>query len=92
MVQEGLRTRGWTEKELSEHPKRDKAKVKLARQLRGQTTMTLRWIANGCGWDIGAAPPTPSARNNDENMSLSSLNPFMGRYVWQDFPRQIPLL
>jgi hypothetical protein len=31
---------------LSERPKGDKAKVKLARQLREQTTMTLRWIAD----------------------------------------------
>jgi len=31
---------------LPERPKGDKGKVKLARRLRTQTTMTLRWIAD----------------------------------------------
>jgi putative transposase len=46
LVKEGLGALGWTEKELSEKAKGDKGKVKLARQLRAETTMTLRWIAD----------------------------------------------
>ena len=36
---------GWTEMGLSSRRKGDKGKVKLARRLRAETTMTLRWIA-----------------------------------------------
>jgi putative transposase len=46
LVKAGLRALGWTEKELSEKAKGDKGKVKLARQLRAETPMTLRWIAD----------------------------------------------
>jgi REP element-mobilizing transposase RayT len=45
LVREGLAGLGWTEKELSGRRKGDKGKVKLARRLRTETTMTLRWIA-----------------------------------------------
>jgi hypothetical protein len=45
LVREGLQAMGWTEKELSERPKGDKGKVKLAGRLRTETTMTLKWIA-----------------------------------------------
>ena len=45
LVRAGLRALGWTEKELSKRRKGDKGKVKLARRLRAETTMTLRWIA-----------------------------------------------
>ena len=45
LVRVGLQKLGWREKELRERRKGDKAKVKLARQLRAETTMTLRWIA-----------------------------------------------
>ena len=46
LVREGLQTLGWTEKQLSTRRKGDKGKVNLARRLRGETTMTLRWIAD----------------------------------------------
>jgi len=46
LVKAGLRALGWMEKELSEKAKGDKGKVKLARQLRAETPMTLRWIAD----------------------------------------------
>ena len=46
LVKAGLRALGWTEKELSRRAKGDKEKVALARQLRAETTMTLRWIAD----------------------------------------------
>ena len=46
LVREALQALGWTEKDLSQHRKGDKGKVKLARRLRGETTMTLRWIAD----------------------------------------------
>lgn len=45
LVREGLQALGWTEKELSQRRKGDTGKVKLARQLRAETTMTLNWIA-----------------------------------------------
>jgi putative transposase len=45
LVRAGLQALGWTEKELSQRAKGDKRKVELARRLRGETTMTLRWIA-----------------------------------------------
>ena len=46
LVREGLQALGWAEKELPRRRKGDKGKVKLARQLRTETTMTLRWIAD----------------------------------------------
>jgi len=45
LVRAGLQKLGWREKDLPERRKGDKAKVKLARQLRAETTMTLSWIA-----------------------------------------------
>jgi len=45
IVRAGLKELGWKEKELPERPKGDKGKVELARQLRQETTMTLKWIA-----------------------------------------------
>jgi putative transposase len=46
LVREGLQALGWVEKELSCRRKGDKGKVKLARRLRAETTMTLSWIAD----------------------------------------------
>jgi hypothetical protein len=46
LMREGLQALGWAEKELARRRKGDKGKVKLARQLRTGTTMTLRWIAD----------------------------------------------
>jgi REP element-mobilizing transposase RayT len=45
LLTEQLRQLGWTEKTLAQLPKGDKEKVKLARLLRQETTMTLKWIA-----------------------------------------------
>jgi len=45
MVRAGMKELGWDEKELRSRPKGDKAKVKLARRLRKETTMSLKWIA-----------------------------------------------
>jgi hypothetical protein len=45
-VKVGVGALGWTEKELSRRAKGDKEKVALARRLRAETTMTLRWIAS----------------------------------------------
>ena len=45
LVAEGLKRLGWDDHELSRRRKGDKEKVKLARQLREQTTMTLAWVA-----------------------------------------------
>jgi REP element-mobilizing transposase RayT len=45
LVQEALAQMGWTEADLSRRRKGDAGKVRLARQLRRGTTMTLEWIA-----------------------------------------------
>ena len=45
LVLEELRKRGWTEQDLEQRRKTDGAKVKIAARLRGQTVMTLDWIA-----------------------------------------------
>lgn len=45
MVVEELRRRRWTGSELKRRRKGDAEKVKIARRLRSQTTMTLSWIA-----------------------------------------------
>jgi hypothetical protein len=45
IVAEGLKHLGWDETALVERPKGDEAKVALARQLRAETTMSLKWIA-----------------------------------------------
>ena len=36
---------GWTDEELRGAPKGDKRKVRMAARLRGETTMSLKWIA-----------------------------------------------
>jgi hypothetical protein len=44
-VREELRRRCWKEEDLPGLPKGDKSKVALARRLRQETTMSLKWIA-----------------------------------------------
>ena len=45
LVTAGLKRLGWSEAELKTWRKGDRRKVALARELRGQTTMPLAWIA-----------------------------------------------
>jgi hypothetical protein len=45
VVQEELKKRGWTKAELKRRRKGDEAKVALARRLREETAVSLRWIA-----------------------------------------------
>ncbi len=45
LIRAGLKRKGWTEKDLQERRKGDELKVRLAEQLRAETTVTLRWIA-----------------------------------------------
>jgi hypothetical protein len=40
-----LEKRGWTAEDLETRRKGDAEKLKMARRLRAQTTMTLAWIA-----------------------------------------------
>lgn len=40
-----LKRQGWTPEELELRRKGDREKVKIARRLRTETTMTLKWIA-----------------------------------------------
>jgi len=45
LVREELQQRGWAEEDWPRLPKGDKRKVALARRLRKETTMSLKWIA-----------------------------------------------
>jgi hypothetical protein len=54
---------GRMEKELSRRAKDDKGKVRLARQLRAETTMTLGWIVAGYGWAAGPMCQTCYVKN-----------------------------
>jgi REP element-mobilizing transposase RayT len=45
IVGEELKRRGWQERDLADRRKGDKGKVALARRMRQETTMTLKWIA-----------------------------------------------
>ena len=45
IVREGLKKAGWTEADLAKHRKGVAAKASMARRLRRETTMTLKWIA-----------------------------------------------
>jgi hypothetical protein len=45
LVSEGLKRLGWDVHQSRRRRKGDKEKMKLARQLREQTTMTLAWVA-----------------------------------------------
>jgi hypothetical protein len=74
MVSEGLRQAGWDETRLQSERKGHPMKVKLARKLRRETTMTLQWIAeNLCmgTWTYVSnllrpkAVPSKSAKDKD---------------------------
>jgi len=45
IVREELQRLGWSENELEGRPKGHRGKVTMARQLRQETTMSLKWIA-----------------------------------------------
>ena len=45
MVKEELERLGWDEVQLRARPKGHRSKVMLARRLRQETTMSLKWIA-----------------------------------------------
>ncbi len=45
-MKEELKRNGWSERDLPNQPKGAKRKVAIARRLRKETTMTLKWIAN----------------------------------------------
>lgn len=45
IIQEGLKRLGWSKAELKRRRKGDAQKVALARRLRGETAVSLRWIA-----------------------------------------------
>ena len=66
LVREELATLGWDEGELARRRKGDPEKVRIARRLRQETTMTLAWIAQRLGMGVwtyvsnllGAKPST----------------------------------
>jgi hypothetical protein len=45
IVREELEQRGWSEEDLTRQRKGDRAKVEMAKRLRSETTMSLKWIA-----------------------------------------------
>jgi hypothetical protein len=45
LVTRELKRRKWKEPDLAARPKGEKEEVKIARRLRMETTMTLKWIA-----------------------------------------------
>jgi putative transposase len=49
IVKKELKKIGWSERDLRNQPKGAKRKVAIARRLRKETTMTLKWIANRLG-------------------------------------------
>lgn len=49
IVRKELTRLGWTETELQQRRKGDKNKVRIARRLRAETTVTLKWIAARLG-------------------------------------------
>ena len=53
LLAEEVKRRGWSTNQLEARRKGDREKVKLARRLRGETTMTLDWIASRL--NMGAA-------------------------------------
>ena len=53
LLAEELKRRGWSAEQLEARRKGDPEKVKIARRLRGETTMTLDWIASRL--NMGAA-------------------------------------
>jgi hypothetical protein len=55
LVREGLRKLGWTEAELAKRPKGEREKLELAVQLRRETTMPLKWIAERLRMGTGAS-------------------------------------
>ncbi|MCG3148107.1 MAG: hypothetical protein PCFJNLEI_01549 [Verrucomicrobiae bacterium] len=52
LVQEELKRRGWSEAELKRRAKGDAQKVQIARRLRAETTMSLKWIAARLQMDV----------------------------------------
>jgi hypothetical protein len=46
LLKEELIRRGWTDEELQERRKGDRHKVRIAKRLRTETTMTWAWIAD----------------------------------------------
>ena len=46
MIEARLKRLRWTNKELKARPKSALQKVRLAKELRGQTTVSLKWIAD----------------------------------------------
>ena len=46
MVSEGVKGLGWKESELGWRGKIDPGKIGLAKKLRTETTMTMKWIAD----------------------------------------------
>jgi hypothetical protein len=72
IVQEELDKLGWTEAELAKRAKGDARKIRIARRLRTETTMTLKWIANQLRTGAGAhvANRLYRARSNGDQLEL----------------------
>ena len=44
---------GWVDTELAGRAKGDARKMRIARRLRAETAVTLKWIAGSCTWGHG---------------------------------------
>jgi len=55
---------GWEETDLPVRRKGDSGKVRVARRLRQETTMSLKWIADDCAWAVGRMYPTYCTENH----------------------------
>lgn len=62
---EEMKRRGWTPGDLAAHRKGDGQKIQMARSLRQETTMTLRWIADRL--NMGTAGSLANLLHGDEN-------------------------
>jgi len=68
---QALRQEGWTAEDLARRRKGDAVKVRLARRLRQESTMTLSWIAkqlNMGGGRFGGEPVAPNQMKTRSNM------------------------
>ncbi len=75
LAREGLRKLGWTETELAKRPKGDRTKLKLAVQLRRETTMRLKWIAGRLRMGKGASRSNRLSKRRRKGKSCQCVGP-----------------
>ena len=58
LLAQELKRRHWTDQTLRSRRKGDPEKVEIAALIRGDTVMTLKWIAHRLQWAAGLTVPT----------------------------------